>query len=620
MNENMNLNDLMGGKQRHGSTTFDLTSGKAVKVDGNTTTPVVTNVNEAPAPAPKPQQMKAVQTGPVDVNNLRSVDIDSILPKRQPEVDPVSSQIMTDLDLAIERECNNITEFHKELAAKQEEEILAAEEAKEDAELAAADNFAVTGEAAKEEDFSYGLYDDDDTSSYTDNKSTPNAEPATTNRTSYTPTVELPEEETVTVVVDHNTGKTVNLINGEYITEINSDPIVKDPTPVVKEEVIEEVKNPELNMNTNKPVNILDNISDDELYDDDTEEAKPVDPDAPSTEEMINDLKDQIRSRFDTKKIDLSKFTIAKKAISAQKVMKLAVEQHMNSADWVLPSAGRAISMTGLSGPEILKLNPDNSNRNRQNTFRDMYHIMYDHIIDANKPDFETWLKQTRFVDLQHIYFTLYMATFGGSNFINYSCDKCKKVFIKDVTFEDMIVYADDETKKKVAAMLKQDTTTKKNDSYEVELVQVSNNYVLGIRTPSIWNVIMETASLSDQFLEKHSDLIDMVAYIDTAYVIDINNNELIPVDTKPVPNDMAKTAGRRIKAMYDIISSLSSEEFYALRSKINEYDEFASTKIRYKIPGTTCPHCANQIPDNEDVAPDTMLFTRHQLAAIGNM
>lgn len=581
MNENMNLNDLMGGKQRHGSTTVDLTSGQAVvKRQENEESIVV-----------EPTPMKPVQTGPVDVNNLRSVDINSILPKRKQEADPVSAQIMNDLDMAIDRECEKITEFHKELAAKQDEEMAAAEEAEMDSEFTEVDKESTTSSnpCTAEEDENYGLYetDGDDDEFFMQNNNDNLKKP-----------IINPEKLTQPSAV-------------EPAAQIENIPVVDGS--IADEEVKEEKK---------PVVNILDNISDEELYeDDDEEDTNAANPDAPSTEEIINDLKVQIRSRIsDNKKIDLSKFTIAKKAISAQKVMKLAVEKHMNTADWVLPGAGRSISMTGLSGPEILKLNPDNSTRNRQNTFRDMYRIMYDHLVDANKPDFETWLKQTRFVDLQHIYFTLYMATFGGSNFINYTCPKCQKVFIKDVSFEDMVNYADEETKKKIAAMLKQDTTSKNNDSYDVDLVQVSANYVFGIRTPSIWNVIMETSSLSEQFLEKHADLIDMVAYIDSAYVIDMNTNELILVDTKPVPNDMTKTAGRKIKAMYDIISTLDSDEFYALRSKINEYDEFANTKISYKIPGTVCPHCTTEIPENTDITPDTMLFTRHQLAAIANM
>ena len=319
------------------------------------------------------------------------------------------------------------------------------------------------------------------------------------------------------------------------------------------------------------------------------------------------------------KTLDLSKFTISKKSVNAQKAMKLAAQTRQSVADWALYNANRPISMTGLSGPEILKLNPENSSRNRLNTFRDMYRVMYDHVHDANKPEFETWLKQTRFVDMQHIYFALYMATFSGSNFINYSCPHCNKIFLKDIKFEDMIVYADDEARAKVRNILKMDTTSISNDEYPVDLYQISNSYVFGLRTPSIWNVIIETASLSDRFLEKHADLVDVVSYIDAIYIIDEENNNLIPVDTKPDPNDQAKTSARRIKAFYDIISQLSTEEYYTLRAHINSYDNDAG-KVSYQFPACNCPDCATEIPANTEIGPDNMLFMRHQLAAIANM
>lgn len=551
MNENMNLDDLMGGKRPRSTTTIDLTGSQAT-VNGEKIEPI------------KNHTIKAVPvvSGPVDTNNLRPVDIDRILPKREPAPNPIETKLMDDLDAAVDREIENITKLHEDIAAKQEEEYEAAELEREEQELSKDDEFALNGTVSADDGIDE--YEDDD------------------------------DEDGIIDTIKNN-----------------------DRTVAYDDH---DVKND--NKTFEKPkINILDNIDDDDLFDDATDEKNENNNDA-EADTLLEELKNQIKQRVEPikKSFDLSKFTISQKAVSAQKVMKLAVQVHQNVADWVLPSAGRSISVSGLSGPEILKLNPENSNRNRQNTFRDMYRVIYDHIVDGNKPDFEVWLKQTRFVDMQHIYFALYMATFGGSNFLNYTCPKCEKVFIKDVDFKDMVMYADDETKEKINCMLKQDTTSHSSDSYNVELIQVSNSYVLGIKTPSIWNVIMETASLSEKFLDKYSDLIDMVSYIDSAYLIDEQNGMLIPVNTKPDPNDMAKTAARRIKAMYDIIATLNSEEFYALRSKINEHDEFATSKISYKIPETICPHCATKVPENRNVTPDNMLFMRHQLAAIANM
>ena len=467
----------------------------------------------------------------------------------------------------------------------------------EDEELHKQDKFALTGvaDSSNDVDDADGLYDDD--------------------------------EDDILPINHGDTGPTRPVNVNHFFTpepDKYAEPAVNNIEVDVEEEknntTTEKVEKVESESTVN--VNILDGIKNEDLFDEEDEEEIVSTPnEGPSNQELLDDLKSQIKEKVSPirKSIDLSKFTFAKKAVSAQKVMKLAIHNHQNAADWVLPSAGRSISMTGLSGPEILKLNPENSNRNRANTFRDMYRIIYDHVLDGNKPEFEAWLKQLRYVDLQHVYFALYMATFGGSNFVNYSCPKCKKVFIKDINFNDMVVYADDETKTKIQNMLKMDSTSASSDEYPVTLIPVSDSYAFAIKTPSVWNVIMETASLSDKFLEKHADLIDVVSYIDSAYLIDSANEQLIPINTKPDPNDMAKTAARRIKAMYDIISTLSSEEYYALRAAIGELDEEV-TKMSYQIPACKCPACETEIPANAEITPDGMLFMRHQLAAIGNM
>ena len=161
--------------------------------------------------------------------------------------------------------------------------------------------------------------------------------------------------------------------------------------------------------------------------------------------------------------------------------------------------------------------------------------------------------------------------------------------------------------------------TTSTGDEYKSEIVAVSDQYAFALRTPSVWNVVIETASLSDKFLEAYADQIDLIAYIDTAYLIDQENFSLIPIDTKPDPNDITKTAGRRIRVMHDLINKLDSQELYVLRSAVNTLDE-SDSNISYRIPGCTCPECKADVPGNDQIGPDGMLFTRHQLAAIASM
>ena len=592
-NNNVSLNEMMDKTPRSKSTnTVDLTQGVVEpKKDENA------KVEE------KHVKVSATQTGHVNMSEMAPIDTESILPKRE-QKNEAEENLFADLDAAVERECESITKRVEALTEAQEEEAKKAAEEAENAEMATTDAEASNDNVNKiledDEDFAaeLGLADDEDADSN-----------EVVNRVSINTddTIEEAAAEKEVHAIDETVTPVV--AKAETVVEKPSDVAVEKDEPIVARVV------------TNEKASILDGVNDEDLFADDDEVSEESASGEKSNEEMIEELKKEAKEKIVPikKTLDLSKFTISKKSVNAQKAMKLAAQTRQSVADWALYNANRPISMTGLSGPEILKLNPENSSRNRLNTFRDMYRVMYDHVHDANKPEFETWLKQTRFVDMQHIYFALYMATFSGSNFINYSCPHCNKIFLKDIKFEDMIVYADDEARAKVRNILKMDTTSISNDEYPVDLYQISNSYVFGLRTPSIWNVIIETASLSDRFLEKHADLVDVVSYIDAIYIIDEENNNLIPVDTKPDPNDQAKTSARRIKAFYDIISQLSTEEYYTLRAHINSYDNDAG-KVSYQFPACNCPDCATEIPANTEIGPDNMLFMRHQLAAIANM
>lgn len=593
-NNNTKLNDMMDKEPRHSGIAIDLT--KPIESVPTNETPEVEQKAEAPVRA------SVVQTAPVDMSAMESINSFDILPKREAEMSSVESDLFAKLDAAVDKECESITKRVDELTAAQKEEYETRKKEEEELKQAEEDNFALNGTPADDADEDYGDDEYTNTSAILPNENVTRVQVNTDDA----------EEDSADEDVSESDAPEEDITKG--MPGPNVDDTVKEDEAV--ETVAEEVEAPAPVLETRTEPTILDNIEDDMLF-------KDTDEIDDEEDAVFENLKTEVKSKLAPirKSFDLSKFTIAQKSMNAQKVMKLAVNSHQTVADWVLYAAERPISFTGLSGPEILKLNPESSNRNRLNTFRDMYRVMYDHLYDGNKPEFETWLKQTRFVDIQHIYFGLYMATFAGSNFITYNCTnpKCNHVFIKDISFEDMIEYANDDVKKKVKGILKMDTTSPSNDSYPVDLEQISNKYVFGLKHPSIWNVIMETASLSDAFIEKYSDLIDIVSYIDTIYYIDEENNQLVPVDTKPDPNDQAKTSARKIKAFYDIIRTLSSEDYYALRAKISDYDKVVQD-ILYKIPACTCPKCATEIPVNKEITPDNLLFTRHQLAAIGNM
>ena len=568
--------------------------------------------------------------GPVKSSNISEMspeDINKFFPKKtsvKSEAITPNDDIFADLDRALDRTKAEMGSQMDAILDKRDAEI----EEKESAETYK-DIDDMVSDSVSNEDFNFS--DSDDIA--TDN------ETASSDEYDYQEPIKQPHINTdishdaknvvTNTAVDH--GNTINEDNTYLPKSIAYNPNINDETTSVEatkssNEPKTPVHVPEKKIDTD----ILDGVNNSSLFDDDddnTDDEYDIDDTAEkSEEETIKELKSELETKLVIKsKFDLSKFAIANKSITSEKANMIIANKTIavpNVADWMMYGAEKAISVSGLSGPEILKLNPANSTRNRLNTFKDIYRIIYDHIIDKSKPNYETWLKTTRFSDLAHIYFALYKATFANSNFITYECpnSKCKKMFIKEVNFDDMVSYASDEVKHNVEIFCKKDTNAPAKDFGESELFQISDNYAVALRHPSIWNVTIEVAALSDKFLEKYADMIDLISYIDNIYFIDSDHQMLVPINTKPVTNDLAKTSARRIATYIDnIINKFTSDEFFNLRGKVNEFDE-NNNAVTYKIPGATCPDCAEQIAETANIAPENLLFTRHQLAAIQSM
>ena len=178
----------------------------------------------------------------------------------------------------------------------------------------------------------------------------------------------------------------------------------------------------------------LDEDDDDEFDDEDDE----------LSEQEIADLREAIKDKL---KLDIPVNTSGEAKISANKTISLndvlsMQTSNANVIDYPLMSAGRCVSMREFSGTEIESLNQGASGRNRFNTLKTIYHTLYDHIVDNNKPEFDKWLKVTSFMDIEHLYMAAYKASFNGANYIPFNCtnDKCNHVFLSDnIEKEDTI-------------------------------------------------------------------------------------------------------------------------------------------------------------------------------------
>lgn len=343
-------------------------------------------------------------------------------------------------------------------------------------------------------------------------------------------------------------------------------------------------------------------------------EEVPEEEEGLTQDEIIKNFASEVKSRIGRKnRINLRDFKI----VRTDKVTPLEAitgMQALTSTDWVYPSINRCFSCTGLTGPELLKMNPENDQRSRINILQDMYAIIYEHITSPKPSSYEKWLKTVRFADLDHLFFGLFKATFADSNFMHYECrnPKCKHVYIEDISFDDMIKYEDDEVKKNIAGMLTIGDYSPVKP--KIKLYQATDTIVFGIRNPSIYNVIIETASLSDTFMKKYNELIDMIMYIENVFIIDPVNKQLHEVDLEPDPESMAKTIAHRIRNIYSIMRKLNSTEYYELRKAIADTVP-NNAGMSYRVPASKCKKCGAEIPEIAATGQE-LLFLRHQLGA----
>ena len=356
---------------------------------------------------------------------------------------------------------------------------------------------------------------------------------------------------------------------------------------------------------------------DDEDFEDDEEEEEDTKSDS---EKQMKDIKNKLKEKIKpiANVIDLSTFSISSKPVSISNALK-ASTTNKHVADWIFPAEGRSISMEEFTGLELDKLNPANSSRNRLNTYKDIYELIFKHIVDPNKPaTMEQWVKKVNFFDLDHLYFAIYKASFEGSNFIPYSCPHCNEVFVsEDVSIDDMVKYKDEKVKEKMIRLLNSDTSTE-SDNINVEVVQISDDYVAGLKEPSVYNMIFENVILDEKFTEKYSELLSLVTFVDTIYFIDRENNELRPIEPKTYPENMVKTVKSKISTYGKILQSLNSDQFYQFNAYVKAIQE-RHDELSYRLPEVKCPKCEKEIKEAE-MSAESLLFTRCQLVGIANM
>lgn len=400
----------------------------------------------------------------------------------------------------------------------------------------------------------------------------------------------------------------------------DSDDKLEDDYTTIKEEAI--LPPSSNNTTSNSGVSSID--EDDLMYlmDDDEEKEEPAEEESESDEILRNrsqrELAKEIRTQISpvSNVVDLSAYKITTKAISISKVLSSNTNT-VHTSEWVMYSAGRPIVFSALSGPELDKFDTRGMNaRNSIRVFTEMYTVLYNHLIDANKPSsMEAWVKTINFADFDDIIFAAYKASFETSNFVPYECPKCKKTLMNKNDILNMVKFTSEEVKENFKKIISKDTTSN-GDEYESTLIQVSDTYAISVRMPTVYSSVFETATLDTDFVTKYADMIGLMSHIDNIYYINRETMGLEPINTMPDAKNITKTVKHKIIAWYRVLNTLTSDQHSALIGAITKFEGKYANAIKYIIPATTCPHCGQKIDESEQ-DPLSMLFTRHRLVLL---
>lgn len=400
--------------------------------------------------------------------------------------------------------------------------------------------------------------------------------------------------------------------------EKSIDEAVKSVKENKKKEAEVKIKNPDIDLE----VTSVENTGNDIIDSIDTsleieEEEAPEEED--ERDEVLKKLQQLATERLKpvSKKLDISSFTVVKKPISNTKQFNV---NPVKAAKWVLMNQEATVMMREFTGAELERLREftqDSSNSTSALTKR--YRLIYDHIDSPKPASFETWLKTTPFSDEDNYFFAIYIASFKGANYIPRDCsdqNECKETWLtEDINIMDMVKFNSEEVKKKFTKIYQEENSSMtKAGLYISEIVPLSNTVAVAFKEPSIYTRI-ELSSIDSEFRLKYAAIMDYIPYIDSIYYIDQEEGTLTPVGYKAFADNNIKTTKSKIQQFAKVLSTLSIDEFGAIRPYVNSVIT-RDSGMSYIIPECTCPKCGKVVEEGPTTA-EELLFTRYQLGAL---
>lgn len=376
---------------------------------------------------------------------------------------------------------------------------------------------------------------------------------------------------------------------------------------------------PKLSLNTDE---FVGSVTDSEKIDDEDFDlilGEKIDYVA-QQKEMINDIRSKINPI--TKPVDLAVLTVLKKPTFVNNALRYQdTERHVS--DWPLFESKTLMSMESFTGTELEKIDSRNyPDRNKYNMFLDVYQNIFKHITSIkDKKEFTAWLKVLKFFDLNHLWFLVYKTTFERANIVPYICTskKCRHKYVKEIkNILDMVKFKTPKDREEFDAIFNNSPSIMEPE-YQVRREQITNDYVIDFRDPSVWNVIFENAILPEKFRVKYATLLNTISFIDSMYVIvrdaEGNPTGLSPIEFTRYDKDMIKDIMSRIYTYAKILESLNPDQKSVVDGIITDIHE-EHESVSYMIPQDVCPKCG-QVIEEMPATGEELVFTRQELVGM---
>ena len=349
------------------------------------------------------------------------------------------------------------------------------------------------------------------------------------------------------------------------------------------------------------------------------------------SKKSLEHLKSEILKKVinTSNKLNLQTMKMSSKVADVRDALRItkSIAPKVTTGSWPMMYAKRNFVATALRGPDVaILVEAERSDNNRFGITVDQAKIMYEHDANPYKPSTVVgWSKTIPYDDLDAIYAALYLASLKGAYYMPRVCTdpKCQYSYLKTApVLESMIKFPNDKVKEKFNKIKNINPTKENSQSYESTITVINDRFAVGLKVPSIFTVLYENSGLDDTFIDKYSNMITLMRYIDYLYIVDQEDNNIRRIEWKTYPGDYTKSFKSKIATYSKIFKEFDEADFsivLALIRSMTSGDIALDNTYSYNIPEEKCPKCGHII-ESDPTSAKEMVFTRQRLVELATL